>query len=173
MSHWMRPRTMAALSILGLLGILAVAAALHRREPAIAQAGRPLLVLYWEEGFQGRSLEVTGSLPDLPVETDVFGNQFDWNDEVRSVVVVSGTFRLFQHGRSNTKLDDTPIEALDVRTKEIEGGWSTLLSATSSGPLEIPSGALGGFYRDVSSIELVSADNLPDWAAPFVPAQNK
>jgi hypothetical protein len=82
------------------------------------------------------------------------------------LIVVSGTWRLFQNGRSNTKLDETPLEALDVRSKEKESGWSTLVSATSRGPLELRSGAAGGFFRDISSIELVSAENLPDWAAP-------
>jgi len=169
----MKRRTIAILSLVGVLAAIAGTIAVKRRPTATAQSGKPMLILYWEEDFQGRALEVTGSLADLPVETDVFGNQFDWNDEVRSAVVVSGTWRLFQNGRSNTKLDDTPVEALDVRTKEKEGGWSTLVSATSAGPLEISKCAVGGFYRDVSSIELVSADNLPDWSAPFVPAGKK
>jgi hypothetical protein len=158
------------LMALALLLAAAIGTALYlttARSPAArAQDGKPLLVLYWDEGFEGRSLEVTGSLPDLPVEADAFGNTFDWNDEVRSIVVVSGTWRLFQNGRSNTQLDDTPIEALDVRTKAKEAGWSTLVSATSRGPLELQSGAEGGFFRDISSIELVSPENLPDWAAP-------
>jgi hypothetical protein len=85
---------------------------------------------------------------------------------VRSLVVVSGTWRLWQNGRCNTRLDDTPVEALDVSTKEPEPGWSCLVSATSAGPLELSSGAAGGFLHDVSSIELVSVENLPDWAAP-------
>jgi hypothetical protein len=148
------------------LGALGFLLSTPRRVPAHAQAGKPVLILYWEEELQGRSLEVTGSLADLPVETDAFGNQFDWNDNVRSLVVLGGTWRLFQNGRSNTKIDETPLEALDVRTKEKEAGWSTLVSATSAGPLELSSGAVGGFYRDISSIELVSVDNLPDWAAP-------
>ena len=147
-----------------LLG-LALAASLGR--PALkAQGGKPLLILYWEEDFQGRSLEVTDTLPDLPKVEDEHGNVFDWNDEVRSLIVVSGTWRLYQHGRLNTRLDDTPLEELDLRAKEREPGWSTLVSATSAGPLKIPNAAAGGFLREVSSVELVSAEDLPDWASP-------
>jgi hypothetical protein len=39
-----------------------------------------------------------------------------------------------------------------------------LVSANSQGPVEIPGVEFGGFAEDVSSIELVSAENLPDWA---------
>jgi len=163
----MKRRLLLALMVTGALSAAAVLRYQSTRRPAAAaQSEGPLLVLYWEEDFQGRALEVTGSLPDLPVEADASGNTFDWNDEVRSIVVVSGTWRLFQNGRSNTKLDETPLAALDVRTKEKESGWSTLVSATSKGPLELRNGAAGGFHRDISSIELVSAENLPDWAAP-------
>ena len=162
----MKLRTCGIFALLGIVAAGLVAIVVPRGSTATAQVGKPLLILFWEENFQGRSLEVTGSLADLPVETDFFGNKFDWNDEVRSLVVVSGTWRLFQNGRQNTKLDDTPLEVLDVRTKEREAGWSSLVSATSAGPLELPSGAAGGFYHDVSSIELVSGENLPDWAAP-------
>lgn len=163
----MKRRLLLSLTVLGgLSGAAVLLFQSPRPQTAVAQVGSPLLILYWEEDFQGRSLEVTGSIPDLPVVADTFGNTFDWNDEVRSVVVVSGTWRLFQNGRSNTKLDDTPLAALDVRTKEKETGWSTLVSATSKSPLELRSGAVGGFYRDISSIELVSTENLPDWAAP-------
>ncbi len=156
------------LLVLGLavLSLGLVLVALVRKTPLAAQGGKPLLILYWEEDFQGRSLEVTDTLPDLPRVEDRYGNVFDWNDEVRSVIVVSGTWRLYQNGRLNTKLDDTPLEELDLRAKEREPGWSCLLSATSSGPLKIPSPARGGFLRDVSSVELVSPENLPDWAAP-------
>jgi hypothetical protein len=165
----MRRRTVLVLSVVTVLAALGGGIAVLRRPAVSAEDGkRPVLILYSEEDFQGPSLEVTGSLRDLPVETDPDGVQFDWNDRVRSVVVVSGTWRLFQHGRSNTKLDDTPLEALDLRTKEKETGWTCLLSATSAGPLELPSGAVGAFYQDVSSIELVSEENLPDWASPLL-----
>lgn len=171
MRHWTRRRTLVALLLMGSLGFLWGSITLHRKHAAVAQSGKPLLILYWEEGFQGRSLELTESLADLPVETDALGNQFDWNDNVRSVVVAGGTWRLFQNGRANTKLDQTPLEVLDTRAKEKEAGWSTLVSATSAGPLELPNGAVGGFYRDISSIELVSPESLPDWAAPVEPAK--
>jgi len=124
----------------------------------------PLIVLYFEENFAGPSLEVTGSLADLPVVDDGAGGVIDWNDHVRSVVVVRGTWRLWQHGRSNTVLDATPLAFLDVRTKEARDGWSTLVSASSVAALDLPRGAAGGFAQDISSVELVTADNLPDWA---------
>ena len=168
----MTRRSTFALSLVAILAALGGGIAVLRRPAVSAQdAKKPVLILYWEEDFQGPSLEVTGSLRDLPVVTDAFGNQLDWNDRVRSVVVAGGTWRLFQHGRANTRLDDTPLEALDVRTKEKEAGWSCLLSATSAGPPELRSGAAGGFYQDVSSIELVSEENLPDWASPLVPGK--
>ncbi len=169
----MKRRSVAVLLALGLIAAAFGAAAALRSVAASGQAGRPLLILFWEEDFQGPSLEVTGSLPDLPVAVDAVGNEFNWNDEVRSIVVVSGTWRLYQNGRFNTKLDDTPLSALDLRSKEKDGGWSCLVSATSQGPLWLPNGAVGGFYRDVSSIELVSAENLPDWAAPVLPKQGR
>jgi len=148
----------------GLLGL--ALAAFFGRSGLKAQGEKPLLILYWEEDFQGRSLEVWDTLPDLPKVEDRYGNVFDWNDEVRSLIVVSGTWRLYQHGRLNTKLDDTPPEELDLRAKEREPGWSTLVSATSAGPLKIPNAAAGGFLREISSVELVSPENLPDWAVP-------
>jgi hypothetical protein len=163
----------AILCVLAIGGLLAVALlpVMPRRPSASAQEGKPLLIVYWEEDFQGPALEVGGSLPDLPTQVDAAGNPLDWNDRVRSVVVKSGTWRLYQHGRSNTKLDDTPLEDFDLGTKEKEAGWSCLVSATSKGPLELRNGAAGGFYPDISSIELVSEENLPDWSAPGLPGR--
>lgn len=172
----MRPRTIA---ILGALSALAAALVIGgalagikgpagSAQAASGDLSQPLLILYWEESFQGRSLEVTGTLPDLPVVKDEFGNELNWNDEVRSIVVASGTWRIFAGGRCGTELDDTPLESLDLSTKKRVPGWSTLLSATSAGPLAIPSEAAGGFYRDISSVELVSEENLPDWASPLL-----
>jgi len=160
-----RPSTMVLIG-LGIICILGFAISRYSGPTVTAQAGRPLLILHWEEDFQGRALEVMQSLPDLPVETDIYGNRFEWNDQARSIVIVSGTWRLFQNGRHNTKLDDTPVEALDVRAKEKEAGWSCLVSGSSTGPVELPNGAVGGFNTDISSIELVSVENLPDWSAP-------
>jgi hypothetical protein len=160
----MKRRSVVLFILLGTsaLGVLAVAV----WRASAAALDEPKLVLFWEEGFKGRSLEVTSSLADLPVESDLFGNRFDWNDEVRSLIVVKGTWRLYQHGRLNTRLDETPIESLDIVSKDRQAGWSCLVSATSQGPLEVPSAAVGGFFHDISSIEFVSAENLPDWAAP-------
>jgi hypothetical protein len=161
----MKRRTIVLLALAGIVGISLALTAVRWRLPAAA-LGKPLLVLYWEESFQGRSLEVTGTLADLPVEIDLFGNEFDWNDQVRSITVVSGTWRLYQHGRCNTELDETLLGDLNVAAKQTRAGWSCLISATSARPLELPSAAAGGFEPDISSIELVSEENLPDWAAP-------
>jgi hypothetical protein len=159
-----RRLTLVATGALALTGIATVYVA--RRGAAQAPAG-PAIIFYQGEEYTGRSVTVTGTVFDLPTEEDARGDVWNWNDEVRSVVVVSGTWRLYQHGRLNTKLDDTALTALDVRTKEQAGGWSTLVSATSQGPLRIPTTAAGGFWRDISSVELVSEANLPDWAMDF------
>ena len=136
----------------------------QRRSPARAQGSEAKLIVYWEENFEGPGLEITGTVVDLPVVSDEAANTFDWNDQVRSVIVVAGTWRLYQHGRMNTELDDTPVAELDVSAKAPRSGWSCLVSATSGGPLKIPSVRAGGFEEDVSSIELVSGESLPDWA---------
>jgi hypothetical protein len=121
------------------------------------------LLLFSLPNFQGRSIRLTQTTVDLPIEELENGSQFDWNDNVRSLVVVSGTWRLFQHGRCNTQLDDTPRDALDVSTRPPVSGWSSLVSATSRGQMEIPVPEAGGLHHDVSSIELLSTENLPDW----------
>ena len=122
------------------------------------------IFLYLEPNFQGPGMEVTGSLVDIRPMEDVNGVEIEWNDQVRSIIVEKGTWRLHQNGRFGTKLDDTPLAELDVRTKESVEGWSCLISATSQGPLRIASPSAGGFAHDISSIELVSEENLPDWA---------
>lgn len=149
-----------------ILSMLILSGAFVMRAPSTAAQIGPKIILYWEENFEGRSLELTGTTVDLPIVSDAFGNEFDWNDEVRSIVVVGGTWRVFQNGRLGTRLDATPLEVLDVRAKPKAAGWSCLLSATSRGPLEIPNAAVGDFFHDISSVELVSEQNLPDWAAP-------
>lgn len=126
----------------------------------------PKLILFWEPDFQGPSLEITGTVADMPVIIDANGAEFNWNDNVRSLIVVGGTWRLHQNGRLNTKLDDTPLEILDLRTKETTEGWSCLVSASSTGPLQIANPAAGGFSNDISSVELVSEKNMPDWLLP-------
>jgi hypothetical protein len=157
------------LLVLGLIATVAVGVLSRRSSAQIAPRPAqdfPKLLLFFEPDFQGPSLEVTGTLLDMPVITDENGVEFNWNDNVRSLIVASGTWRLCQNGRANTKLDDTPLGLLDIRTKEPADGWSSLLSATSTGPLQILNPALGGFGHDVSSIELVSENNLPEWLLP-------
>jgi hypothetical protein len=150
-----------------MIGAAGIGISLFKKAQVAAQEDKsPLIILYWDENFDGRSLELRGSAYDLPTVSDEFDNKFSWSDEVRSIVVVRGTWRLYQHGRFNTKLDETKPEDFDVKGKERVPGWSTLLSATSAGPLKISSPANGAFYHDISSIALVSNENLPDWAAP-------
>jgi hypothetical protein len=122
------------------------------------------IILFTGENFTGRSLVIEGSLYDFPLVEDPDGSFFDWNDQVRSVIVASGTWRFYQHGRLNTELDDTEVEVLDVRAKAPREGWCALLSAGESGALEIPNLAAGGIGPDISSIELVSTASLPGWA---------
>ena len=129
-----------------------------------AQEEKPLLIIYSEPNFMGESLMLTEGLLDLPKGLDTTGNDFDWNDRIRSIRVVSGTWRLHQHGRFNTELDDTPAEALDIKVRKSLAGWHCLVSASSVGPLELSSPELGGWGEDISSIQLVSESNLPDWA---------
>jgi hypothetical protein len=142
---------------LAALGYLAL------RRPARAAQG-PAIVLYSGEDFTGEKLVLADTVFDMPVTKDAQGAELNWNDEVRSIVVLGGTWRLYQHGRCNTELDESELAAFDVRTKTPAGGWSCLLSGLSTGPLELPNAAAGGFWRDISSIELVSTQNLPDWA---------
>lgn len=129
----------------------------------LGQAGAPEIILYSEENFTGRVLRVTGTMLDMPLERNLDGSDFDWNDRAQSLVVVSGAWRCYEHGRLNTGLDDTPVESLDIATKEPARGWSTIVSATSKGRLEIPKLAEAGIGGGISSLELVSADNVPDW----------
>ena len=129
-----------------------------------AQSG-PLLKVYWDTEFGGRCLEVTGDLLDLPKGVDEEGNEYDWNDQISSIIVVRGTWRLYEHGRANTELDETPLEELDLSEKAPVQGWSVLVSGSSQGPVEYPTPESAGFKNDrISSIELVSEENLPSWA---------
>jgi hypothetical protein len=153
---------------LAFAAVLAAVYFLVSSDPQPASAGDvlPSITLFSGEDFTGRSLTIAGTCYDMPKEGDG-PTAYDWNDEVRSVVVNGGTWRLYQHGRCNTKLDPTRLADFNVRAKEPEGGWSCLLSATSTGPLKIPNTAAAGFFRDVSSLELVSSRNLPDWSMSF------
>lgn len=129
---------------------------------AAAAGAAPEIILYSEPDFQGRELHLYEDAVDLPFEK--LGDAIlPWNDSIGSIVVVSGTWRLYQHGRLNTEIDDTPLAALDVWQKTAATGWSSILSATSRGPLRITSPELAGIGPDVSSVQLVSSENLPDW----------
>jgi hypothetical protein len=162
-----RVREKLVFSVLGVFGLATLAFCIltpgSRGQEALVGPG---LILFSEPGFQGLSLVVNQTLPDLPVARDSEGREFDWNDNVRSAIVLGGTWRLHQHGRCNTELDDTPLERLDLPTKPRVRGWTCLLSATREGPLELSGPEHGGWGEDVSSVELVSERNLPDWVAP-------
>jgi hypothetical protein len=131
-------------------------------------AGGAQIILYEGEDFTGNSVTLGDTCFDLPVHKNASSTEeFNWNDEVRSIVIVKGTWRLYQNGRCNTLLDDSTAAETSVKGRLPVGGWSTLISATSRGPLRIPNVAAGGIWRDVSSVELVSDQNLPDWALDF------
>jgi hypothetical protein len=163
----MRRSVLVTLLIVAATGLMLWSLLFPSSGPATAaQESGPLLVLYSEPNFGGISLEVRDSLVDLPVIESSDGAKFDWNDSIRSLRVVSGTWRLYQHGRCNTELDQTPLELLDLASRQPARGWSSLMSATSRGALEAASLETGALADDISSIELVSKSNLPDWAAP-------
>ena len=86
-----------------------------------------------------------------------------------SARVLGGTWRLCQHGRLNTALDDTELSALDISTKARSAGWAALLSAAEEGPGDYASAAGWGWAPEVSSVELVSEEPLPDWARKALP----
>lgn len=149
-------------------GIAAVSLFCSRRQSA-AQSFGPELILYTGENFTGHYYTVTATLLDMPkgVDDGPEAERYGWNDSVKSLVVVRGTFRLCQHGRLNTKIDETPVEALTPEAAKAKGtasGWSCLVSGSSAGPVQYPLPGNGVWSSDISSIELVSEENLPDWA---------
>lgn len=164
------PRWLFGLAILGAAGCVVLLGVLS---PPLARAGGevrgPAMILYSEENFGGRYFVVTGTLFDMPKEELEDGEIFYWNDNVRSIRVLSGTWRLCQHGRLNTALDDEELSTLDVSAKARSVGWAALVSAGEKGPGEYPSAAGWGWAPDISSIELVSEEVLPEWARKALP----
>jgi hypothetical protein len=162
------PSRKVLVRVIGLaaLGVLPATVYCLLRGSAWAQAeeDEPALVLYSEAGFQGRSVTLTRSVADMPAEILADGSVFHWNDNVRSVRILRGTWRFYEHGRFNTELDETPLESFDASTKAPVSGWTVLVSAASSGEVRHRDGWTGGFGAGVSSVELVSSRNLPDWA---------
>lgn len=124
----------------------------------VTNASEPegLLVVYMGENQTGRSLTVTSSLPDLPVLTDENGDEFDWNDQIVSIEVRKGVWRLYEHGRFNTELDDTPIEDWVRSNRESVDGWSCVVFPPASGSPAY--GTENGPLRRrlISSIEMLS-----------------
>jgi len=127
----------------------------------------PEIVIYSLPNFKGNSLRISKNTLDLPLEELEDGTIFDWNDNVGSVRVIGGTWRLYQQGRFNRELDDTPEERVDINTTRSVSGWSNIISATSKGPLEIKVMEEAGMDRDVSSIRLISENILPDWVNQY------
>ncbi|MGQ9588903.1 MAG: beta/gamma crystallin-related protein [Planctomycetota bacterium] len=138
---------------------------------ANAQGEGPTLLLFSEEDFGGRCLVVTGSLFELPKEVTEEGCAFDWNDNVRSLRVLSGTWRLCQHARLNTLLDDEPLSDVELSKKFRAKGWSCLVSAGADGPAEHRSAEGWGWVPEISSVELLSSEPLPEWARRALPGQ--
>lgn len=122
---------------------------------------RPELIVYSGSEFDGRSLRVRSTLLDMPKEEISDDDIHDWNDRISSIVVVRGTWRLYQNGRCNTELDETSLAELDVTTKQAAGGWSCIVSAGTNGPVRLTS--RDGLFanNDISSIELLSERALP------------
>lgn len=136
---------------------------------ASAEGEGPTLLLYSEEDFGGRCLVVKGTVLELPKEVTEDGCAFDWNDNVRSLRVLSGTWRLCQHARLNTLLDDEPVSDVDVSKKFRAKGWSCLVSAGPDGPAEHRSAEGWGWVPEISSVELLSSEPLPEWARRALP----
>ena len=124
-------------------------------QPRSEEARGPELIVYSGDEFDGRSLCVRSTLLDMPEEEMANGEVYDWNDRISSIVVVRGTWRLYENGRYNTELDETPLEELDVTAKQAVGGWSCVVSA-GSGPVRVNN--RDGLFadNDISSIELLS-----------------
>jgi hypothetical protein len=134
-----------------------------------AQLAGPEIILYTGEDFTGESVRVTDTLLDLPkgVEDGPEEFRWNWNDNIKSIEVVRGTWRLYEHGRLNTTLDDTPVEELTAEAARAKGaveGWSCLVSGNSERAVQYPTPTSGPWASSISSVELVSEENLPDWA---------
>ena len=77
------------------------------------------------------------------------GEELSWDENISSVVVRGGTWRL--------------CEASDFN--RVSGGWSTLVSAGMHGELRQSASECGGWTNDsISSIQLVSEGGMEDWA---------
>ena len=98
-----------------------------------------------------QSTRVLPSIPDSANPDDVF----DWNDKISSIIVIKGTWRLYEH--SNFNLDECGNAV---------PGWVYVVSGSDNAPggIAYPCPPSAGFKNDeISSIELVSEENLPDW----------
>jgi hypothetical protein len=135
--------------------------------PPVSQAEEsPEIILFSGENFTGNRLVLTNTVLDMPKGDEDGPEELrGWNDTVGSVIVVSGTWRLHQHGRLNTEIDkDETPEQVVLAEKAVVKGWACLVSALPDGPAEYATPASGGWESDVSSVELVSIQSLPAWA---------
>jgi hypothetical protein len=151
--------------VVGVLGFLCL------KKDLVAQSAGAELVIYTGENFTGQGFRATETLLDMPkgVDDGPAELRYGWNDNVKSLIVYQGTWRLCMHGRLNTKIDETPIAELTAAAAKGKGtaaGWSCLVSANSKGPVQFPVASNGVWESNISSIELVSEENLPDWAVP-------
>ena len=111
-----------------------------------AEEASPRLVVYADADFSGRSLTITDTLIDMPKSDD-----FDWNDQISSIEVLEGTWRLYEHGRLHQLRERKRGEPNRV------GGWSCVITA----PARI-SGTDGRFGdNSISSIERIANHTIP------------
>ena len=97
--------------------------------------------VFWDTGFEGRSLVITDSLAELPTFTTETGEEFSWDENISSIVLRAGTWRLCQESDFNRP----------------RGGWSVLVSAGEHGVVRQSASECGGWTNDgISSIQLVS-----------------
>jgi hypothetical protein len=155
----MRSRAIVACVVVTLGAVL-----FYRAGDSKAQGQGAEAVIYWEEEGVRRTLVINETILDMPLGTDAAGDEYSWNDQITKIEVVRGTFRVYQHGRSNTELDDTKLDALDVRTKSPAMGWSCLISASAHGSVVYDK--TNGVFppNEISSIEVISDQTLPTWA---------
>ena len=130
----------------------------------VEDRGKPELVIFWENEGRGHTRRITGTQLDMPHSLDEAGEDFSWNDWIKSIVVTRGTWRVYEHGRANTRLDETELAELDIRSKERATGWSCLVSGSADGPVQYDETNTFFAPDEISSIVLVSEENLPAWA---------
>jgi hypothetical protein len=155
-----RSHRIVALMIVAVVGLSLFAAWRSAATQTASAQGVPRLHAFKHVSFNGDYLDIAGDTPTLPkteegVVIDEENACRDWNDQITSIIVVQGTWRLYQHANFNKDEDGNAVD-----------GWSCLVSGSDAAPdgVRYPRPASLGFGNDdISSIELVSEQNLPDW----------